>query len=128
MRLSRQTICASGLLLVLSIQLSAQVDTNKIDAVFADYNKPDSPGCAVAILKDERILYQHSYGSANLEHNILLASNTMFHLDSASKPFTALGILLLEKDGKLRLDDPVRKYIPELLDYGQPMRHHSHST
>jgi CubicO group peptidase (beta-lactamase class C family) len=75
----------------------------------------------VAILKDGHSLYQRGYGSANLEDNIPLASNTMFHLDSGSKPFTALSILLLEKDGKLHLDDPVRKYIPELPDYGQPI-------
>jgi len=106
---------------MLSIQLSAQVDPSKIDAVFADYNKPDAPGCAVAVLKDGQTLYQRGYGSANLEYHLPLASNSMFHLDSASKPFTALSILLLEKDGQLRLDDPVRKYIPELPDYGQPI-------
>lgn len=121
MKLFRRTICAYGLLLPLALQLSAQVDPSKIDAVFASYNKPDAPGCAVAVLKDGQTLYQRGYGLANLEYQLPLASNSMFHLDSASKTFTALSILLLEKDGKLRLDDLVRKYIPELPDYGQPI-------
>ncbi|MFN0121554.1 MAG: serine hydrolase domain-containing protein, partial [Blastocatellia bacterium] len=116
-----QTMCLCGMLLLLSISLAAQVRPRQIDAVFAGYDKPGAPGCEVAVLKDGRTLYRRGYGLANLEHNIPIAANSMFMIASAAKPFTALCILLLEKDGRLRLDDPVHKYVPELPDYGHPI-------
>ena len=61
------------------------------------------------------------YGSADLEHDIPITAETIFEAGSVSKQFTAAAVLLLARDGKLSLDDPVRKYVPELPDYGTPV-------
>jgi CubicO group peptidase (beta-lactamase class C family) len=107
--------------LLLAIPALSQVAPKQVDAVFSAYDRSDSPGCAVGILKDGRVLYQRGYGLANLEHNVPITPRSAFHIASGSKPFTALSILLLEKDGQLSLEDPVRKYVPELPDYGRPL-------
>jgi len=90
-----------------------------VDAIFADLSKPNSPGCAIGIFRDGKIIYQKGYGLANLEQNVPITPQTVFDVGSISKQFTAISILFLEKQGKLRLDDDVRKYIPELPDYSK---------
>lgn len=90
-----------------------------VDEVFADYTKAGSPGCAVAVYRDGRISYTKGYGLANIEEDVPITPQTVFDIGSTSKQFTAASILLLEKDGKLSINDEVRKYIPELPDYGQ---------
>jgi CubicO group peptidase (beta-lactamase class C family) len=96
--------------------LQAQV-TGKIHSLFSAYDSLDSPGCAVLVMKDERIIFTHGYGSANLEHRAPITSKTVFYIGSISKQFTALCAALLEEEGKLSLDDDIRKYIPELPEY-----------
>src|SRR5829696_6220313 len=91
--------------------------TEQVDKIFAGWNKPDSPGCALAIVKDGRIIYKRGYGMANLEHDIPIASTTIFDTGSVSKQFTAMSVLLLAEAGKLSLDDDIRKYMPELPQY-----------
>src|SRR6185436_19410519 len=59
------------------------------------------------------------HGMADLEHDVKIAPDTIFEAGSVSKQFTAAAVLLLAREGKLSLDDPVRKYIPELPDYTQ---------
>ena len=71
-----------------------------VDAVFAAYNKPDSPGCALAVIKDGSIIYKHGYGQADLSHDIPITSTSVFHVASISKQFTAAAIVLLALDGK----------------------------
>lgn len=88
--------------------------TPKIDVIFADYAKPDSPGCAVAVSKKGEILFERAYGMANLEYDIPLKPDSIFEAGSVTKQFTAAAVMLLEQDGKLSLDDKVVKYIPEL--------------
>jgi CubicO group peptidase (beta-lactamase class C family) len=90
----------------------------QIDQIFAEWNKPQTPGVSVAIVKDGRIIFKKGYGSANLEYNISNRPSTVFEVASVSKQFTAFAILLLESQGKLSLDDDVRKFIPELPDFG----------
>jgi len=90
----------------------------QVDGVFREYDKPDSPGCALSVMKDGHIIYKHGYGMANLDHNITITPSTVFHVASMSKQFTAASIVLLAQQGKLSLDDDVRKYIPELPDFG----------
>jgi len=90
----------------------------QIDQIFAEWNKPETPGASVAIVKDGRIIFKKGYGSANLEYNISNNPSTVFEIASVSKQFTAFAILLLEDQGKLSLDDDVRKFIPELPDFG----------
>ena len=88
----------------------------KIDAVFAAYAKADSPGCAVGVARGGDIIFEQGYGMANLEYDVPLTASSIFEAGSVSKQFTAAAVLLLAEDGKLSLDDPVRKYVPELDD------------
>jgi CubicO group peptidase (beta-lactamase class C family) len=102
-----------------------------VDAIFADYAKPGSPGCSLAVIRDGRIVYEKGYGLANVEHGVPIdPKRTVFDIGSTSKQFTAASVLLLAKDGKLSLDDDVHKLLPELPDYGKPVtiRHLLHHT
>jgi len=90
-----------------------------VDEVFSDLTKPGSPGCALAIYRDSKIIYARGYGLANIEENVAITPQSVFDIGSTSKQFTAASILLLEKQGKLSVNDDVRKFIPELPNYGQ---------
>src|SRR6266478_64156 len=97
-------------------------DENKtaaVDEVFADLTKAGSPGCALGVHRDGKIIYSKGYGLANLEESVAIMPQSVFDIGSTSKQFSAASILLLEKQGKLSVNDDVRKYIPELPDYGQ---------
>ncbi|MEX2114790.1 MAG: serine hydrolase domain-containing protein [Pirellulales bacterium] len=109
---------------------AAEIATEEIDRIFATWDKPDSPGMVVAVIRDEQIVYQRGYGMANLEHDIPMSPEAVFYIASTSKQFTAACIQLLVRQGKFALDDEVRKYIPELPDYGRPLtiRHLVHHT
>ncbi len=102
----------------------------RVDKVFERIDKPTSPGCALAVVREGRVVYARGYGMANLDHDIVITPSTVFHVASVSKQFTAAAILLLARDGKLSLDDDVRKYVPELPDFGTPItiRHLMHHT
>ena len=73
----------------------------KVDKVFEKWNRSDSPGCALGIYKDDRIAYTHGYGMANLNDDVPITPQTVFHVASMSKQFTAASILLLAQQGKL---------------------------
>lgn len=114
---------------------SAAVDpkdlAQSVDAVFAEYAKPGSPGCSLAVIQNGRIAYEKGYGLASIEHGVPIdPKKTVFDIGSTSKQITAACTLLLAQDGKLSLDDEVRKYVPELPDYGTPVtiRHLLHHT
>ena len=104
--------------------------TSKIDKVFEKYDKTDSPGCALGVYQDGKIVYKHGYGMANLNDDVAITPETVFHVASMSKQFTAASIFLLQAQGKLSLDDDVHKYIPELPDFGEKitLRHLVHHT
>lgn len=91
-----------------------------VDSVFARYSTA-TPGCAVGVARDGRELLARGYGMADLEHRVAITPRTIFEAGSVSKQFTAFLVLLLEQDGRLSLDDPLRKYLPELPDYGAPL-------
>lgn len=90
----------------------------RVDAVFAQWDRPDSPGCAVSVSRDGDLIFSQGYGSANLDHGVPNTADTVFHVASLSKQFTAAAIALLALDGALSLDDDVREYVPELPDFG----------
>src|SRR5262249_43933074 len=92
--------------------------------------KPDSPGAAIAIVKDGKVVHQRGYGMASLEHNIPIGTATLFLIASVSKQFTVFLILLLAQGGRLSLDDDVRKHIPEMPSFGEKItiRHLIHHT
>ena len=93
----------------------------RVDALFADVNTTSSPGCSLGVIRDGALVYTHGYGMANLDEGLALTPSSAFYIASTSKQFTAASVLLLAADGKLSLDDNVRKYIPELPDYGTPI-------
>lgn len=90
----------------------------QIDSIFAEWDQPGSPGCALAISQDNEIVYERGYGYAQLEYDIPITPDTVFHVASVSKQFTAMAIALLAADGRVDLDASVRKYVPELADFG----------
>ena len=96
-----------------------EMKTAGVDEIFADLVKPGSPGCALGVYRDGKIIYSKGYGLANLEENVPITPQSVFDIGSTSKQFTAASILLLEKQGKLSVNDDIRKYLPELPDYGQ---------
>jgi CubicO group peptidase (beta-lactamase class C family) len=102
----------------------------QVDKVFEKWNKPKSPGCALGVYKDGQILYKRGYGMADLNESVPITPATVFHVASMSKQFAAASIVLLAEQGKLSLDDDVRKYIPELPDFGRriTIRHLIHHT
>lgn len=79
------------------------------------------PGCAAAVSLNGEVVFEKAFGLADLEHNVPNTTQTIFESGSVAKQFTAAALVLLQQDGKLSLDDPVRKYIPELPDYGSPL-------
>ena len=104
--------------------------SKKVDQVFATWDKPESPGAAIAVIKDGAVIYKRGYGSANLEYNVPITPQTVFHVASVSKQFTAFAITLLANQGKLSLDDEIRKHLPEVPDFGKKItiRHLIHHT
>jgi CubicO group peptidase (beta-lactamase class C family) len=93
--------------------------TRAVDELFADLSKPGLPGCALAVARGGKIIYEQGYGLANIEENVAITPQTVFDIGSTSKQFTAASILLLQQQGKLSVHDDIRKYIPELRQYGQ---------
>jgi CubicO group peptidase (beta-lactamase class C family) len=119
-----------SLLVVLSIFSQDASPGARVDAVFKDYDSATSPGCAVAVFQDGAVLYKRAYGMANLDHDVRLTPASVFHVASVSKQFTAAAILLLAQDGKLAVEDDIRKYLPELPDFGKKItiRHLANHT
>ena len=95
--------------------------SKRVDELFQKMDTTVSPGCALSVMRDGHIIYERGYGMADLDHNVPITPTTVFHVASMSKQFTAASILMLAQEGKLSLDDPVRKYIPELPDFGTPV-------
>lgn len=93
----------------------------QIDDLFSKYSST-TPGVAVAVVKDGRIVFKKGYGAANLEYDQPITTRTVFNIASVSKQFTAFAIYLLEKQGKLSLEDDVRKYVAEVPDLGKTVR------
>lgn len=101
-----------------------------IDQLFTGWSDPNLPGAAVGVAKDGNIVFAKGYGSADPEHNIPITKASVFHIASVSKQFTAFAILLLESEGKLSINDDIRKYIPEVPDFGKviTLNHLLHHT
>ncbi|MFZ2086876.1 MAG: serine hydrolase domain-containing protein [Candidatus Sulfotelmatobacter sp.] len=127
----RVALTMLGLCLLVAADSSAQEElTDKVDRVFAEWNTTSSPGCALAVVKDDHVVYEHGYGMANLELGIAITPQSVFDIGSVSKQITAMAILLLAQEHKLSLDDDIRKYLPEMPDYGSTItiRHMLHHT
>jgi len=101
-------------------QAATTVSPAQVDALFSEWST-STPGCAVGVADDGRVVLERAYGMAELEHAVPNGTETIFEAGSVSKQFTAAAVLLLVQDGRLSLDDPVRAYVPELPDYGTPI-------
>jgi CubicO group peptidase (beta-lactamase class C family) len=101
-----------------------------IDDLFAGLKKPESPGCALAVIKEGKVIYKQGYGCANLEYGTPITPSSVFYIASLTKQFTAMSILLLVQQGKLSLDDDIRNYLPEVPNFGSviTIRHLVHHT
>lgn len=134
---SKRVVCFSCLLLLTAVSVGraqtggesfAPID--KIDKIFEKYDRADSPGASLGVIKDGKFVYKRNYGSANLDYGVPLESDSIFYICSTSKQFTAAAVALLAEEGKISLDDDIRKYVPEVRDFGTPItiRHLIHHT
>lgn len=111
---------ALPLLLAAALQAATPVAAPDVDALFAEWTS-STPGCSVGVEVDDRIVVSRGFGMADLERSSPNRADTIFEAGSVSKQFTAAAVLLLAKDGKLHLDDPIRRYIPEVPEYDTPV-------
>jgi CubicO group peptidase (beta-lactamase class C family) len=136
----RGVLCAGALVVLLGSDArvaAGQSDDSaaaRVDRVFAPWGHAGSPGCAVAVSHDGRVVLERGYGMANLEYDVPITPATIFESGSVAKQFMSAAIVLLAQEGKLSLDDDIRKYLPEMPDfratYGRPvtireMLHHT---
>jgi CubicO group peptidase (beta-lactamase class C family) len=131
----RMTTYASTALvaaMVAATPIAAQVGPANpaVDAIFAAWDSETSPGCALGVYRDGRVIYSRGYGMADLERRVPITPHTVFDIGSTSKQFAAASVVLLSQDGRLSLDDDVRRHIPELPEYERPItiRHLLHHT
>jgi len=120
-------------IIALSQDISAQygkAEIQKIDSLFISWNQPNHPGGSVGIMKEGKVIFSRAYGLASLEYLVPNTPDTRFNIASVSKQFTCMGIVLLHIQGKLSFDDDVRKYLPELPVFEDPItiRHLIHHT
>jgi CubicO group peptidase (beta-lactamase class C family) len=119
MSLVRFVLIILALRMLLSATALAQdIPGQKVDQIFSVYDKPLSPGCSVGVIRDGEFVYRKAYGLASLELAVPFSPQSVFYMGSVSKQFTAAAMVLAAEQGYLSLDDDVRKYIPELPDYG----------
>ena len=128
MRCTTIVVLALGFLLTPAFR--AADNQEKIDRIFAAYDKAGSPGCAVGVIQDGNLVYRKGYGMGSIELGVPLSSQSVFYMGSVSKQFTAASVVLAAEQGFLSLDDDVRKYVRELPDYGhkitlRQMLHHT---
>jgi len=125
-------ICAATLAAFTHVPTLAQTPNLSLsaDSLFAEWNKPGSPGAAVGVVHGGKLIYAKGFGEADIETGAPITPQTIFHVASLSKQFSAYAIVLLAQDGKLALDDDIRKYIPEVPDFGKTItiRHLIHHT
>jgi CubicO group peptidase (beta-lactamase class C family) len=119
-----------ALLLLMVAGCNAQNPQAEVDKVIAEMINPESAGVTVAVAQENQILFSKGYGLANVEYSIPNSPKTIFHVASLSKQFTAFAIALLVDQKKISLDDDIRKYLPELHDFGTKIsvRHLVHHT
>ena len=92
--------------------------SSRVDELFSEWSNTNSPGCALAVIKEGKIIHKRGYGMADLEHDVPIRPSSVFYIGSVSKQFVAACMLLLDEQGKIDLDEDVRTYIPEFPDYG----------
>jgi len=147
-RMIRRATCSAAWLLVLGAVLSlpslpllaaeathsaARLDdavVKQIDVVFAEWDNTRSPGCVVGVSRGGQVVFARGYGMSNLEYDVPNTPDSILNIASISKQFTAAAVALLVADGKLSWSDDIRRYVPELPDYGHTitLAHLAHHT
>jgi CubicO group peptidase (beta-lactamase class C family) len=102
--------------LFISASVTAQISGSRFDRQVQAYVRNGDFSGSVLVAKDAHILFQKSYGMANYEWHIPNSENTKYHIASVTKTFTAAAVLNLEQQGKLKLSDPLSKYVPDFLN------------
>lgn len=122
--------CATALPAAPALAAAPAPGTARLDALFARWAKPDAPGCQVAVSRNGKAVAERVYGMADLEKSVPATLDSLYEAGSDSKQFTAASILMLARAGTLSLDDDIRKYLPEIPDYGATItiRHLLHHT
>lgn len=95
--------------------------SDRVDSLFTSWDKTTTPGISLAIIKEGQIIYQRGYGMAKLEDNIVMTTGKIFDIASASKQFTTACMAILIQEGKIKLNDDIRKYLPEMPNYEKPI-------
>lgn len=98
---------------------SSAAQAEAVDALLAKHHRADAPGCAIGVYRGGKIAHTGAFGMANIEFGVPITPRSVFDIGSVSKQFTAASLVLLAQDGKLSLDDDVRKFLPEVPDYGK---------
>jgi len=118
----RRTHVCGMILATLVAPLAAQTPdaavVARVDSIFRAFHQEGVPGCALGVAQDGQVRLERAWGLADVERRVANTPATIFEAGSVSKQFTAAAVLLLAKDGKLSLDDDVRRWMPELPDYG----------
>ncbi|MBT8221333.1 MAG: beta-lactamase family protein [Bacteroidia bacterium] len=96
-------------------------NASEIDIIFQEWDKPTSPGLALGVFHDGKIVFSKGYGSADLEHDVPITPSTVFYTGSVSKQFVTMCILLLEEEGLLDLDAEIQTYLPDFPRYEHPL-------
>ena len=100
---------------------AADETTDKVDKLFAAWDRTTSPGASLAVVKDGKIIYERGYGMAKIEDGIVNTPDKVFDIGSVSKQFTAASLAMLVREGRVGLEDDIRKYIPEMPAYERPV-------
>lgn len=122
---------AAGVLLFPASEEDKYISLNAgVDELLSQLGRPGIPGFAAAVIKDGKVVYRKGFGYANLEYGIAITPKTVFDVASLSKQFAGMAIAMLEEQGRLSLDDDIRKYVPEVPYFGKPitLRHLLHHT
>jgi CubicO group peptidase (beta-lactamase class C family) len=114
-------LCGATILSVACAQQAQPNVTTALDTIFQRFNRPDGAGCAIGISREGAAPILRGYGSADLEHDVPFTPDSVSEAGSVSKQFTSASVLLLADQGKLKLTDDIRKYLPEMPDYGTPI-------
>jgi len=124
----RPILKGTGLLIALLLAFTSfvlpQVTAEQeaaVDKLFSDWNKKDSPGAAVGVIRNGELIFKKGYGYSDLEHDVPMSPKSVIYMASVSKQFVTMSILLLEEQGKLSLDDEIQKYFPDFPRYDGPL-------
>ncbi|WP_435577420.1 serine hydrolase [Gilvibacter sp.] len=104
--------------------MQAQDLKSSVDQLLSAKYPSDSPGIAALIAKDGKVIYKNSFGLANLELSVPMNPDNVFEIGSITKQFTAVSILMLQEEGKLSTDDPIKKFFPDYPEAGKNVTVH----